>query len=219
MNVRAIKLVASASCLASLAALLAALPLSFPYPVIPYLRFDLAEIPVFLALLLLGPWAGMLSSIVYWLILLLVGSFSPLGPTMKFAAVLSTLIGLWAGFRIRASPRTGLLIGGVLGCAIRVAVMSAFNYIVLVYVFPGFLEFAAASISAFLGLEISDTLAALTMTIIFTAFFNILHVPLSIAPAYLVVKSLIRSGWRIEASELWYARLVKAASRQLPQRS
>jgi riboflavin transporter FmnP len=128
MNVRAIKLVASASCLASLAALLAALPLSFPYPVIPYLRFDLAEIPVFLALLLLGPWAGMLSSIAYWLILLLVGSFSPLGPAMKFAAVLSTLIGLWAGFRIRASPRTGLLIGGVLGCAIRVAVMSVFNY-------------------------------------------------------------------------------------------
>jgi riboflavin transporter FmnP len=219
MNARAIKLVASASCLASLAALLAALPLSFPYPIIPYLKFDLAEIPVFLAFLLLGPWAGMLSSIVYWLILLLIGSFSPLGPTMKFAAVLSTLIGLWAGFRIRASPRTGLIIGGALGCVIRVAVMSAFNYIVLVYIFPGFLEFAAAGISAFLGLEISDALAALTMSMIFTAIFNVLHVPLSIIPAYLVVKSLMRAGWRIEASELWYIRLARAASRQSRQQS
>jgi riboflavin transporter FmnP len=219
MNARAIKIVASASCLASLAALLAVLPLSFPYPVIPYLRFDLAEIPVFLAFLLLGPWAGMLSSLVYWLILLLVGSFSPLGPTMKFVAVLSTLAGLWAGFRIRGLPRTGLMIGGVLGCLIRVAVMSALNYIVLVYIFPGFLEFAAASISTFLGLEISDALAAMMMTMIFTAVFNMLHVPLSIVPAYFVVESLMRSGWRIEASEFWYVRLARAASKQSPQRS
>lgn len=213
------KLVASASCLAGLAALLAALPLSFPYPIIPYLRFDLAEIPVFLAFLLLGPWAGMFSSIVYWLILLLVGSFSPLGPTMKFAAVLSTLIGLWVGFKIRTSPRMGLIIGCALGCVIRVAVMNLFNYIISVYVFPGFLEFAAASISAFLGIEISDQLTALTMSIIFTSIFNVLHVPLSIIPAYLVVESLMRSGWRIEAGELWYIRMARAASKRSPQRS
>jgi hypothetical protein len=46
-----------------------------------------------------------------------------------------------------------------------------------------------------------------------------LHVPLSIVPAYLVVESLMRSGWRIEASEFWYVRLARAASKQSPQRS
>lgn len=217
---RAVKQAAAASCLASLAALLAILPLSFPYPVIPYLRFDLAEVPVFLAFLLLGPEASIFSSIIYWLILLLVGSFTPLGPTMKFVAVLSTLIGLWAGFRLRPSGEMGLALGGVLGCMIRIAVMSVFNYFVLVYMFPGFLELAAASISAFLGLRISDNLVALTMSMIFTAIFNALHTPLSIIPAYLVVKSLIRAGGsRVGAYELWYARLVRVASKRSPQRS
>lgn len=215
----AVKQVAAASCLASLAALLAILPLSFPYPIIPYLKFDLAEIPVFLAFLLFGPRAGMFSATIYWLVLLLVGAFSPLGPTMKFMAVFSTLIGLWVGFKLRPSPRIGFILGFALGCAIRVAVMSMFNYLVLMYVFPGFLELATASISVSLGLKISDSVVALAMTMIFTAIFNILHVPLSIIPAYLVVKSLMRAGGRIESSELWYARLATAASRRSPRRS
>ncbi len=215
MEARTIKSAASASCLASLAALLTILPLSFPYPLIPYLKFDLAEIPVFLAFLLLGPEAGIFSSVVYWFILLLVGSFTPLGPTMKFAAVFSTLIGLWAGFKIRPSPRMGLILGSVLGCVIRVMVMSVLNYLVLLYILPGFLELAATSISAFLSLEISDNLAALTMSMIFTAIFNMLHIPLSILPAYLVVKSLTRVG----ADEFWYVKLARAASKQAPQRS
>lgn len=214
-----VKRAAAASCLASLAALMAILPLSFPYPIIPYLRFDLAEIPIFLTFLLLGPRAGIFSSIVYWLILLFVGSFTPLGPTMKFAAVLSTLIGLWAGFRLRPSPRMGLALGGVLGCMIRIAVMSVFNYLVLIYVFPGFLELATASISAFLGSRISDDLIALSMSMIFTAIFNALHTPLSMIPAYLAVKSLMRAGGRIEVDELWYAKLARVASRRSPQRS
>ncbi|MEM1655899.1 MAG: ECF transporter S component [Nitrososphaerota archaeon] len=217
---RTIKQVAAASCLASLAALLAVLPLSFPFPIIPYLKFDLAEVPVFLAFLTLGPSAGVFSAAVYWLVLLFVGAFSPLGPTMKFAAVLSTLIGLWAGFKLRPSRGMGFILGIIFGCIIRVILMSVFNYLVLVYMFPGFLEFAAASISAFLGLRIVDELAALPLIMIFTAIFNVLHVPLSIIPAYLVVKSLIKVGEsRGGAYELWYARLARVASKRSPQRS
>ena len=73
--------------MAGLAALLALLPLSFSYPIIPYLKFDIAEIPVVLAFFLLGPEAGLISSIVYWVILLLVGSYTPLGPTMKLSLI------------------------------------------------------------------------------------------------------------------------------------
>ncbi len=214
------KLIASASCLAGLAALLAILPLSFSYPIIPYLKFDLAEIPVFLAFLLMGPEAGAISSIVYWLVLLLVGSYTPLGPTMRFAATGSTLLGLWLGFKLLGSPRGGLVLGSLLGCLIRVVVMTSFNYLVLLYMFPDLFSFAAASISAFLRISFPSEAAAFTAVMIFTAVFNILHIPLSIVPAYLIIRSIAGiKGGRQRIGGIWYAEIVRAASRRSPQRS
>jgi len=214
------KLIASASCLACLAAVLAILPLSFSYPIIPYLKFDFAEIPVFLAFLLMGPEAGFLASAVYWLVLLLVGSFTPLGPTMRFAATGSTLLGLWLGFKVLKAPRGGLVLGSVLGCILRVLTMSLFNYVVLIYLFPEFLDLAAASVSAFLGISFSSKISAFMTVAFFTAIFNILHVPLSIAPAYFMVGSIVNLGrGSPRIGEIWYAELVRAASRRPPPRS
>jgi len=206
--------------MASLAALLALLPLSFSYPIIPYLKFDVAEIPVVLAFFLLGPEAGLISSIVYWVILLLVGSYTPLGPTMKFIAVISMVAGLWLGFRLLKNPRWGLLLGSCIGCLLRVLTMGILNYLILVFLFPEFLEIAAASISMVLGLRLSGEGMALILVIIFTALFNVLHTVLSIIPAYLLVRSVAGIGAKnLRISGIWYARMVRAASRQAPQRS
>ena len=214
MKARLTKLIASSSSLACLAALLAILPLSFSYPVIPYLKFDLAEIPVVLALLLIGPEAGAVSSITYWLMLLLVGSFSPLsftplGPTMKFAATGSTILGLWLGFKLLRSPRGGMILGFILSCLIRVAVMSIFNYFVLLYMLPELLGLAATSISVFLGVSFSSEAAAFMIIMLFTAIFNILHIPLSILPAYLIVKSIIGMRGKRWITRIWYAEVVR----------
>ncbi|HDD43216.1 MAG: hypothetical protein DRN61_03700 [Thaumarchaeota archaeon] len=220
MRAKPTKLIASASCLACLAAILAILPLSFSYPIIPYLKFDFAEIPVFLAFLLMGPEAGFISSIVYWLVLLLVGSYTPLGPTMKFAAVTSTLLGFWLGFKALKTPRGGLILGLILGCILRVLAMSLFNYVALICLFPELLDFAAASISAFLGISFSSRISAFTTVAAFTAIFNILHVPLSIAPAYFIVRSIVNLGrGSPRISEIWYAEVARAASRRPPPRS
>lgn len=212
--------IACSSIMAGLAALLALLPLSFSYPIIPYLKFDVAEIPVVLAFFLLGPEAGLISSIVYWVILLLVGSYTPLGPTMKFIAVISMVAGLWLGFRLLKNPRWGLLLGSCIGCLLRVLTMGILNYLILVFLFPEFLEIAAASISMVLGLRFSGEGMALILVIVFTALFNVLHTVLSIIPAYLLVRSIAGIGAKnLRISGIWYARIIKAASRQAPQRS
>ena len=212
--------IACSSIMAGLAALLALLPLSFNYPIIPYLKFDVAEIPVVLAFFLLGPEAGLISSIVYWVILLLVGSYTPLGPTMKFIAVISMVAGLWLGFRLLKNPRWGLLLGSCIGCLLRVLTMGILNYLILVFLFPEFLEIAAASISMVLGLRFSGEGMALILVIVFTALFNVLHTVLSIIPAYLLVRSIAGIGAKnLRISGIWYARIIKAASRQAPQRS
>ena len=210
----------TSACIGALAALMTALPLYFYFPLVPYLRFELAEIPVMLGFFLLGPESAVLSSFIYWGVLLLVGEYSPIGPTMKLVAVVSMVLGLWLGFKLDRGLRTKLLVGSCLGCLFRVLSMTAFNYVIIAVMFPGFLETAAAAISTALGIRFSSDLAALIVVIILTAFFNVLHTLLSIAPAYLLVKAVVRAGGEESViRNSWYAELVRAASRQAPRRS
>jgi riboflavin transporter FmnP len=224
MKLRISILASSSIMIGALAALLAILPFSFSYPIIPYLKFDVAEIPVVLGFLLFGPGTGILSSAIYGFILAVITagdplSFWPVGAVMKFTSVFSMLIGLWMGFRMQPSQRGGLIFGSALGCIIRVAVMSVFNYLVLLFVLPRAFEIAAASISTFLSISFSTASTAFIMTMIFTAIFNILHTILSIIPAYIIVRSLTGINGRIGVEEFWYIRLARAASRRSPQRS
>ncbi|MDW8021315.1 MAG: hypothetical protein RMI78_01625 [Nitrososphaerota archaeon] len=213
--------ISSAMFLGALAALFATLPIYFHYPIIPYLRFEAAEIPVVLSFLILGPEAAFLSSVIYWVILLLVGEFTPIGPIMKFTALSTMILGLWLGFRICRSPRVCLIAGSCLGCLFRVLAMSAFNYVILMMMFPQFLEFAAASISAVLGAEFLSHIPAIAAVMVFTAIFNVLHVILSMVPAYLLVKYMVRikGGGLPIIGKAWYFEMAKAVSKQSPQRS
>jgi len=217
---RASLFISSSALIGALAAILAALPLHLHYPIIPYLRFEAAEVPVVLGFLILGPRVGLFSSVIYWVVLLFVGEFSPLGPTMKFAAVASMLIGLWLGFKTGRSPGFSLFAGSCMGCIFRVALMSLFNYVILLFVSPEFLGFAAGSISAALGISFPNNLAALAAVLVFTAIFNIIHVAVSIIPAYLLTRAILAFGrGAVESREIWYLKTVRAASRRSPQRS
>lgn len=188
--------ISCAAGLASLAAVLVVLPLSFPFPVIPYLKFDLAEIPVVVAFLMLGTWPGMVSAVTLWVLLNFFGSWAPIGPAMKFASVISTLIGLWVGSGFRNAPiegfktwRRGVLMV-TLGILLRVIVMSIFNYIIIWVMFPFFLDIAAKTMSLTTGLTFTSSFNALIWTLIFTAVFNILHTLLSIIPSLAIVKAI-----------------------------
>ncbi len=196
------KSLASGTATAAISAAMALMPLSFSYPPIPYLRFDLAEVPVFLALLGFGPLAGFLSATVYFMALLLIGQFSPVGPLMKYAAVVSTFIGIYAGAKLaNRYGRIRLAVAGTLGAALRIAAMTAINYVVLVVLFPEFLEFAVGTLSAFMGTKLDILTTGLLLVLAHTAIYNALHTVMSLALSVTVLKAVLaagapRPGWK-----------------------
>ncbi len=168
---------------------------TIPFPILPYLKFELAELPVFIAFLALGPRVGLASALIYWMVLTPIGEFTPLGPAMKFTAVTSTLIGMWLGLRIqqlmglRGGGIGALIVCGVFGAIIRVLVMTFFNYLVLAVLLPEWLVFANALLNR-AGFHVSTAWEALLLVLSFTAVFNVLHTLLSLVPSYIIVGAL-----------------------------
>jgi len=183
-------LISATSIFGALASILAILPLSIPYPLIPYLKFDLAEIPVMIALLCFGPISGVGSALIYWAILLWRGEFSPIGPSMKFLAVFSMLLGLWIGAKIFRGSKFKLHLSFLLGALFRILSMTVMNYLMAYLLFPDFMSLAARTISLALGINFSGEISCLIMVLAFTAIFNLIHSILSMAPSILIVKHI-----------------------------
>ena len=202
-------LISAASIFGALAAILAILPLSIPYPPIPYLKFDLAEIPVMIALLCFGPISGIGSALIYWAILLWVGEFSPIGPSMKFLAVFSMLIGLWIGVKIFKESRLMLFLSFLLGIFLRIVSMSAMNYLIVYLLFPDFMGLAARTISLVLGINVSGRLSCLIIILIFTAIFNLIHSILSIVPSVVIVKYISSKELTPHFKRTWYKMILE----------
>ena len=80
-----------AAIFAGMAVLLSLTNLVLTYPILPYLRFELAEIPVIVVFLVAGPFPGLMSSVIYWAILNVVGEWIPIGPAMKFLSLAPTI--------------------------------------------------------------------------------------------------------------------------------
>ncbi|MEM0084059.1 MAG: hypothetical protein QW743_00990 [Candidatus Methanomethylicia archaeon] len=179
---------------AALSAILTALPLSIPFPVIPYLKFDVAEIPVMIAFLTFGTFPGIVSSITLWIILNVFGSWVPIGPAMKFAAIISTIIGIWIASGFKNAPieyftsKTRGILMLIGGATLRVMVMGIFNYIILWWLFPFFIDIAVKSITLTTGINIATPLEKLFWIMAFTALFNILHTIISIIPSLAIAK-------------------------------
>lgn len=202
----------------ALAAIMTILPLSFPFPLIPYLRFDLAELPVIIAFLLYGPIPGLTSSIVYWLILNIVGSFAPIGPLMKFLAVISTIIGIWIGVKMYNKSTSTMRIITFLtlilsmSILVRVLITTLANYIVIWILFPTFLEYAAKSLSGFLKVTFSTNFDKLILILIITAIYNVIHVLLSIIPSYGIVAHILNRGIIVKIKDPWVIKALKHLS-------
>lgn len=197
----------SSSIFAAIAAILAILPLSFPFPIITFLKFDLAEIPIVLALLLYGFPPALLATIVYWIILLGFGSFSPIGPTMRFLATTSMIVGIYGGYvmfreeRIELNPSALPIAAGTLvGMVFRVLVMTLANYVVLIMLFPDFLSYAVNDVCKALGWSFSSNEEAVFWVFTFVAAFNVLQTILSVVPAVVIVKAVLRRIGKSQSS-------------------
>lgn len=167
--------------------------LTLPFPPLPYLKIDFSEVPVTVAMLLMGPVYGFLSSVIYWLVLTMRAG-DLLGPAMKFAAVSSMIVGFWMAssvYRKVARKKTiasTVVTGFLLGSLLRVIVMSVFNYVVLLYIAPYYVDFIAPLLSS-LGLPSETTMDVVIWSLLLTAIYNVIHSAVSVFPAYLLTKA------------------------------
>ncbi|MBO3768709.1 MAG: hypothetical protein QXS21_02820 [Thermoproteota archaeon] len=188
--------IVSSAFFGALAAILAVAPLSFPFPLIPYLKFDIAEVPAIISLFLFGPLPGLFTSLVYLVVLNFIGSFAPIGPILKFLSVLSTMIGAWFGIticsRAKSKPFTYIVAVLVFSAIVRVMILTLANYIVIWILMPNFLSYATFAVSLATGIKLSPNFEGLLVVLILTAIFNVLHVLFTIIPSFVLVIALVR---------------------------
>jgi riboflavin transporter FmnP len=112
----------------------------FPFPLATFLFFQIWEIPIVVAFILIGPKSGVMISLLNTLVLLAVfPGASPTGPFYNLAAVLSMLLGVYLAYKLVASKqktesstfRYGtilVVVSTALGIIFRVGIMSIVNY-------------------------------------------------------------------------------------------
>lgn len=160
-----------------------------PYPLLPYLKFDFAEIPVMLALLLGGLIPGLTTGVIHWIGLSIARGWV-LGPLMKFLAVAPMVLGFWLGIRIhkRKWTKRSVATAFLLGIIIRVIVCAITNTIVLLFIAPEFLKFSAACLKA-IGINVASTTDILLWTLALNGTFNALHAILSSVVAIVLFRA------------------------------
>jgi len=183
--------IAGVAVLAALAYALSILRARFSYPLLPFLSFDFAEIPDILAYLLFGLYGGLLATVAHWIALNFGLPFHALvGPTMKLIAVLTTILGLEAALRL--GGRHSLVNGLALSLVSRTAVMAAATFLLYYYLFPEvYLPFSRRTLGS-VGIAVEGDLMLATVMVIFTSIFNMIHVFVSVIPAYAIYKRVIK---------------------------
>ncbi len=176
------KVVSVVSIMGAVAISLSILRIEFPFPILIYLKFDLAEIPTFVTYYIVGGFPAILCATIHFLGLLFRGS-EPLGASMKFLAIISTISGMVV------ARRWGVKAEILSGALIRIIAMSIANIIVLALLFPGYLAFAKELLKTS-GLSVETEADVLIYTLVLTAIYNALHTALSILPSLAIVETI-----------------------------
>lgn len=188
--------VSTIATLAALAAAFGFMRLAIPYPLMPFLKFDLAEIPDTVSFMIVGPSGGLITALIHWFILNLKGGgMAPIvGPLMKLMAISSMMLGLYIGAKIvKGRDKKSLLISMVgWGILMRVIIMGLTTFLLYYAIMPEtYIPFAEKMLGA-LRIEVEGAFQVAFYTVLLTAVFNALHVPLSVLPAAIVAKAAMR---------------------------
>jgi len=167
------------ACFSALAIVLTFTRLEMAYPLLPYLKFDFAEVPVMIAVMLGGLVPGLVTEVIHWISLSVARGWV-LGPLMKFLAVIPMVVGFWLGMRIHGRRWTvkSIVTSMLLGISFRVAVCIVLNAVVLLFVAPEFLKLSEYLLKA-VGINVASTHDVLLWTLTLNGIFNTLHVILS----------------------------------------
>ncbi|MEM2202434.1 MAG: hypothetical protein QXL38_01780 [Candidatus Bathyarchaeia archaeon] len=184
--------------LSSLAIILTLIKAEIPYPFLPYLKFDFAEVPVMFLLMAGGLGPALVAETIHWMGLT-IRAGSILGPLMKYLAVIPMLVGFWLGIetckRFTAGREAKSLtvvfgVGMLMGIIIRVIVCSITNTVIFLLIEPRYLTYAGSMLKV-IGINVSSDLEILMWTLLLTAVFNSLHVPFSSVIAIITFKAAI----------------------------
>ncbi|MGD0643508.1 MAG: hypothetical protein ABSA75_01225 [Candidatus Bathyarchaeia archaeon] len=162
-----------------------------PAPYLPFLYYQVWEIPIVVAFLAMGPKAGVAITVINTLILLAVfpGAL-PTGPIYNFIAVLSMLVGIYIPYKVATHncPTEKLssflqqhfkvisISATALGIALRIIVTTPVNYLALQLSYPfGF------------GLNSAGALALLPLIAFFNATVALYTIPVAFAVAIAIV--------------------------------
>ncbi|MCL5877827.1 MAG: ECF transporter S component [Candidatus Bathyarchaeota archaeon] len=188
MNTRALSLIIIFT---ALAAALNIYGPKIPFPLYPFLYFQLWEIPIVTAFLMIGPRSGLIVGAINTLILLIFfQGYLPSGPFYNFAAVLAMFVGIylpyWLSKRkckddnfgnylrkhilVFTASSTGLAI------VLRVLALTVINYFALPQPYPIGLEMPQEAVLVFLPLGA-----------IFNAIVALYTIPIAIAITALVM--------------------------------
>ena len=190
------------------------------FPIMPFLRFDPVEIFSVLAFLVFGPVSAIIAASVHWLFLTLTstGSTGPLGPAVKFASVVSMLIGLWLGSalyqRFLGAHRNMIAALGTMlsfAIAVRVGLLLVVNYFVFTYIGPvifniQYIEFSQRTLEATLGLRFVNPWAVVAAMLFYTSIFNGMHAAFSVVIPYFIFTPLSLRIPEIASGHPWISR-------------
>jgi riboflavin transporter FmnP len=108
--------------------------LKIPFPWMPFLKFDFTGVPIVVSLLLFGLPSGATTSIIACLGIV-ARSGNLVSGAMKsiaeFSTILGIAVGMYLGGRLGLRGKSKKLLSIVVGVALRIAVMSLWNLIVL----------------------------------------------------------------------------------------
>jgi len=122
--------------------------------------------------------------------MLLARSGDPVGPTMKFLAVSSNLIGMYFVKKITGRvTKIYLILELVSGAIVRIAVMTIANIIVLEILFPYYLGFSKMLLEN-AGVRVATENEALVLVLVIVGFFNMVHALVSALPALAIVSAI-----------------------------
>jgi riboflavin transporter FmnP len=187
------------------------------FPILPFLKFDPAELFSVLAFLIFGPVAAIITATVHWVFLTATAS-TPLGPVVKYAAVLSTLFGLWLGSRVyqsfsRKYDQFSVVLGSMVALSAfsRVLVLLLVNYFVFTYIGPvifgiQYLQFSEQTLQGTLGLQFAGPGEVLTAMLFYTSIYNALHAVFSVVIPYLIFTPLTLKVPEIASGHPWISR-------------
>ena len=185
------KLIARISIFSSLTFLLSLIEL--PYPLLPYLKFNIGEIPILIFLLAFkNIYATLILAVVQALGLLRIAVY-PVGVLFKFLAVISMILGFYIALKGGGRSSIKLLKVGLLySIFFRVATMTLANFAFFYFFAPNFLKYAVSIVSGYLKFMPRGVLGQLTIILLLTAVFNIIHTVIDYLVSHPIANRILR---------------------------